>query len=168
MSDAGIYSTSQKLRGWQFQTFVTNVLNDLRKRKNTFNLGRLDISVRNDMRRRGVEVKSSSVIISGDVIRKYITHPKSKKGATLHYNKFWILSQIVRKPSSIYVDKRSKYLIYIFTGKKSLNGNVIKAVIQPNYVLKINKRKVNRNLLKSIGVVNNKNMNQRLDYERIK
>lgn len=144
------------------QGFANEVLADGLKRGREFRIGTLNEVAQRELRNQKIELKSTDVVTTDDVILKYVCHPKRDKNATLPENRYDKLKNIVNNPTHVYIDQKQRNLALIFTSKKD-KGKVIKAIIQPN--TKVGKNITNK--LKSIGVVAAHNMEQR-QYRKIK
>lgn len=167
--DAGLIFGLRLFRGERttstsaVQAFADMVLADPKPRGRIQPIGKIHKAVVKDMRDRGVALKSDRVVINDETIIKYINHPKEKKGAVLDSRDYWRVERTVNRPRHIYVDKQQKELIYAYSSKPA-DKNVLKVVIHPNYYR--NSRYYN--LLKSIGIVPKRSLNNKSKYEKIK
>ncbi|MDE6428351.1 MAG: hypothetical protein K2K59_05305, partial [Muribaculaceae bacterium] len=113
------------------QDFTDNVLNDGVSRGKEFRIGALNEAVQRELSNMEIELKSDDVVITDDVIIKYVNHAKKAKDATLPFNQYDKLQDIVNNPEHIYIDTKQKELVCVFTGKEN-KGKIIKAMIAPN------------------------------------
>lgn len=155
------YSTGEK-RQERLQRFVNGVLSDGKPRGKAHFLSNIPFPIFQDSRRRGVNLKSDHIFISDKAVLKYVSHPKSAKGATLPFKEFWKTVNIASNPRNIYIDSKRKNLVYIFTSRGA-KGKSVKIVIEPNY--KFGKQRVN--MVTSIGVVEKSRM-KHPQYMKIK
>lgn len=147
----------------QLQRFVNGVLSDGKPRGKAHLLSNIPFPIYQDSRRRGVNLKSDHIFISDKAVLKYVSHPKSAKGATLPYKEFWKTVNIASNPRNIYIDSKRKNLVYVFSSRGA-KGKSIKMVVEPNY--KFGKQRVN--MVTSIGVVDKRAFNNHSQYRKIK
>lgn len=144
------------------QRFVNKTLADGKPRGRAHFVSSMPLDVFQDMRRKGIPLKSDQIFLPDNTVLKYRDHKKSEKGATLPFNEFWKLVNITGKPKNVYIDSKRNNLVYVFASRHA-KGKVIKVIIQPNYVFK--KQVVNA--ITSIGVVDKLKMKER-QYKRVK
>lgn len=155
-------SSAGKRRQEYLQRFVNGVLSDGKPRGKAHFLSNIPFPLFQDSRQRGVNLKSDHIFISDKAVLKYVSHPKSAKGATLPYKEFWKTVNIASNPRNIYIDSKRKNLVYVFTSRGA-KGKSIKMVVEPNY--KFGKQRVN--MVTSIGMVEKSRM-KHPQYMKIK
>lgn len=124
--------------------------------------GKTNKAYLNDLKRRGVVLKSDTAAITDKTILKYTDHPKRNKGAAVNFNRMVMVGKAVKKPKNVYIDTNRNRLVYI-SSTKYANNKVLKVVIEPNQ--KIGKKYYNQ--VKSIGVVDRVKMNHP-QYKKVK
>lgn len=145
------------------QGFADEVLADGYSRGREFRIGTFNEVAQRELQNQKIELNSKDVVITDDVILKYVSHPKRDKNAELPANRYDKLKNIVNNPTHVYIDTKQKNLVFVFTSKKE-KGKVIKAIIQPNK--KVGKKRTNK--LKSIGVVDAHNITNDKQFKKIK
>lgn len=154
------------LNNWEnLQSFADFVIADGHNRGRDYLVSNMDEDVIEYLQNLGIEVKSNRILITDDVIREYLVHPKRSKGAAIDSTRYNELEHMVEYPTHIYVDKSQKDLVLVFTGPDSgySKGKLMKAIVHINY----KKGKKVFNKLKSIGIVDNEKMGHP-QYELIK
>lgn len=144
------------------QRFVNKVIGDGKPRGRAQFVSKLPLHVFQDMRRKGIGLKSDHIFLPDNTVLKYRDHKKSEKGASLPFKEFWKLVNIAGKPKGIYIDTKQKNLIYVFASRHE-KGKFVKMVVQPNYKFK---RQV-VNVITSIGVVNKVEMTH-IQFKKVK
>lgn len=161
-TSGGIRILRDNKRTGGLQGFANNVLNDGKSRGRSYELSKIDRTVKRDMNKKGISLETDIVTIKDNTVLKYVSHPKRAKGAAIDLNKFWMVEKAVTKPNHIYEDTKQNQLVYVYSSRYT-KGKTLKVVIQPNYK---EKGKV-YNILKSIGVVAKEDMNG-AQYRKIK
>ncbi len=144
------------------QTFAKRVIARGRRNGSYYNFGKTNEVYLNDLRRRGIEIKSENAAITDKTILKYPKHPKKKKGATLNINRFVMLEAAIKHPKNVYVDTHRNRLVYVGAVRYS-DEKVLKAIMEPNQ--RIGKKYFNE--VVSYGVVNKIDMRSE-QYAKIK
>ncbi|MDR1864083.1 MAG: hypothetical protein LBR08_00755 [Bacteroidales bacterium] len=144
------------------QEFADEVLSSKHTSDVVKQLGRIDNTIIKDMKQKGVDLQSDSVFITDRKILKYLNHPKEKKGAVIDPKRYAKIEQLVKNPLNIYEDINSNTLVYVYTS--DYDQKVLKAIIHPNYTLNGNVI----NLLKSIGVVERRQLDNINIFRKIK
>ena len=164
-----IYSSSQtpnvenKVSFDTIQDFADKVLSDGFSRGRELRIGTLNEAVQREMQNMKADIDNTDVVITDDVIIKYVNHPKNAKNETLPENQYNKLKNIVNNPKHIYIDTKQNNLVFVFTSKEN-KGKIIKAIIQPNF--KKGSRVYNK--VKSIGVVDANQISKQRQYKKIK
>lgn len=140
--------------------FADRVLRTGKAKGSIYIFGKTSKAYLNDLKKRGVVVKSEAAAITDKTILKYRKHPKKEKGATVSFNRMIMVERAVKKPKNVYIDTNRNRLIYV-TSVKYEKNKVLKVVIEPNQ--KIGKRYFNK--VVSIGVVKKDNMNDKHYYK---
>ncbi len=136
------------------QGFADKVLARRQVRGSIYVFGELSRKILNDLRTKGVELKSSKAVIKDETILKYPKHGKREKGAVVNFKRFRMVEAAVKHPKNVYIDNNRKPRLIYVADTKYAKGKVLKVVIEPN-------RKVRRKYyheVVSIGVVNAYNM----------
>ncbi len=146
---------SNKVGALTIQEFADTVLSDGYSRGRELKIGNLNEVACRELQNMRISLHSSDVVLTDDVVMKYVSHPKQAKNAVLLRNRYAMIKNIVNNPKNIYIDKNQRNLVFVFTGKYT-GDKVIKAIIQPNF----KKGKKTYNKLKSIGIVESHHMKQ--------
>lgn len=159
-----IYGLGGKKRRYtrDLQGFADRVYKTGMARGSMYRFGRTNKAFLEDLKKRGVEVKSDIAAITDKTLLKYRTHPKREKDAVVDFKRFVMVEAAVKKPKNVYIDTKRNRLVYV-SSVKYAKGKVLKVVVEPNQ--KIGKKYFNQ--VKSIGVVNKENMNGK-QYIKIK
>ena len=155
--------TSTKTLEQKIQNFANKAFSAGQSKGKSLNVGTLSNEIISDMKAKGVKIESKSVVLTDDVITKYVNHVKRQKGATIEQKRYKDIERLINNPTHVYEDVKQKYLVYVNTIDYK-EGKVLKGIIHPNYK---HKGKI-YNKLKSLGVVNESDMNDRIQYRRIK
>lgn len=143
------------------QDFANDVFNSKKANNTVKKIGKIDDSIIEDMLSKNIKISSDDIFISDKKILKYLKHPKDKKGAVIDKNRWNEVEKAIQHPTAIYEDLKSKSLVYVYASPYEL-GRSLKVIIHPNYVMDGNKI----NLLKSIGVVDDKQLTNAPQYFR--
>lgn len=157
----GISGTRRKYTR-DLQVFADRVVKTGRAKGSVYIFGKTNKTYLNDLKKRGVVLKSDTAAITDKTILKYTDHPKRGKGAAVNFNRMVMVEKAVKKPKNVYIDTHRNRLVYI-SSTKYANNKVLKVVIEPNQ--KIGKKYYNQ--VKSIGVVDKDKMNHP-QYKKIK
>ena len=145
----------------EIQNFVDTTLSDGLKRGKSISIGELNQKLVKNLKQHKINVVNKEIRLTDDTVVKYIKHPKNEKGATLPFNRYRMLKNLVYNPEHIYLQQDTSVLVYT---RKYNNDKIVKAVIHPNFK---NKKSIFCKL-KSIGVVNRSDMNNNKQYKKIK
>lgn len=157
-----IYGHGIRHRARDIQSFADTVIGRNRNNGSYFVIDKVDSRIIKDLRRKGIQVKSTKAIITDATIRKYISHPKREKNAAISLKRFVMAEHAIKNPKNVYIDTSRDRLIYVAdTGYN--NKKVIKVVLEPNQRYK---KRHFFNVV-SIGIVQKSNMNDPI-YEKIK
>lgn len=161
---SGAVFENQPNRGTlSIQEFCDVVRADAKPRGRIIFAGVIPDEIKNDYEGRGLTLESNEVLIDDATIIKYIDHPKESKGAVIDVQRYNEVEQVINNPTHIYEDLQQKEIIYIGT-RDYETGNVLKVTIHPNY----KKKGKTYNLAKSIGIVQQSNMESPTKYRKIK
>ena len=69
------------------QNFAAKVKKDNKARGEKYNFGKINRVVEREMRKKGIPLKTTNVVMRDDTILKYEDHPKAAKGEVLPPNK---------------------------------------------------------------------------------
>jgi hypothetical protein len=144
------------------QEFADKVLSSKRASNEVKKLGNIDDVVKASMKQKNIELLSDEILITDKKILKYLNHPKEAKGAVINTNRYNEIEKAINNPQNIYEDLDSKTLVYIYTS--GYDHKTLKLVIHPNYKMGGD----TFNILKSIGLVENWNLNNPKKYLKIK
>ena len=136
------------------QGFADRVLARRQARGSIYVFGELSRKVLNDLRIKGIELKSTKAVIKDETILKYPKHRKREKGAVVSFKRFRMVEAAVKHPKNVYIDDNRKPRLIYVTDVKYAKGKVLKVVIEPNQRI----RKKYYHEVVSIGVVNAYNM----------
>ena len=151
---SGAVFENQPNRGTlSIQEFCDVVRADAKPRGRIIFAGVIPDEIKNDYEGRGLTLESNEVLIDDATIIKYIDHPKESKGAVIDVQRYNEVEQVINNPTHIYEDLQQKEIIYI-----------LKVTIHPNY----KKKGKTYNLAKSIGIVQQSNMESPTKYRKIK
>lgn len=145
------------------QQFADIVRADAKPRGRIIYAGDIQEEIKRDYEAKGLTLQSNEVLIDDATIIKYIDHPKEEKGAVIDAKRYNEVAQVINNPTHIYEDLQQNEIIYVGT-RDYETGKVLKVAIHPNY------KKKGRvyNLAKSIGVVQESNMESESKYRKIK
>lgn len=138
------------------QSFANKVLARRQERGSYYIFGNLSRKILNDLRRKGIDIKSAKSAISDGTLLKYTDHAKRSKKAVVDFNRFRMVEAAVKHPKNVYIDTNRNRLVYV-TDVKYAKGKSLKVVIEPNQKM----RKMYYNKVISIGVVNTYNMEEK-------
>lgn len=148
----------------RLQDFTNEVLADGVSRGKEFKVGKINKDTVQELEKLDITLAENDVILRDDVIIKYVKHTKQTKGATLPFNRFNMLKNIINNPKHIFIDNKRKNLVLVFAGKFT-KDRIIKAIVHPNFEIKKKNRKFNKII--SIGVIDKRNLYNQ-DWIKIK
>ena len=117
-------------------------------------VAQLDDAIIEDMRKKGVVLQTLAIVVTQQVVFKYVHHPKTRKGAVIPVDRYDLIEKALNTPLHIYEDTAQKDLVYVFTYPYE-QGKLVKVVVHPNYKMK-GKRVFN--YTKSWGLVKEEDM----------
>jgi hypothetical protein len=129
------------------QEFVTQVLSTKKTNNTVKTLGSFNKLVIADLKKNGIELAKTEIVISDKKVLKYLDHPKAAKGAAIDLARFEEVAKAINSPVAILQDLQSKKLVYVFVSQ--YDSKMLKVIVEPNSIVGGNIT----NLAKSIGVV---------------
>ncbi len=127
--------------------FVSQVMSTKQTNNTVKTLGSFNDAVLADLKKNGIELAKTEIVISDKRILKYLDHPKAAKGASIDVARFEEVSKAINNPVAILQDLQSKKLVYVFVSE--YDAKMLKVIVEPNAKVGGNIT----NLAKSIGVV---------------